>query len=521
MYDKDGCAVYASLDEIKATKVQRAARNIQPQQKTKFRAPGGESSQTVNALVLLIGYSDLPFSKSKADFDMLFNQVGYSENGALGSVRDFYLEDSYGQFDVNFTVAGPFTAANTMKYYGEDISGNDAHVLNLVKEAVIFASNAGIDFTQFDNDSDGYLDNIHVVYAGHGQENGGVSTDAIWAHTGYFDQSEDFPIDGKILWHYSCASELRGSSNSTINTIGVHTHELGHNMFYAPDFYDANGTIGGSYLGTGYWDLMSSGSWNGPDKNGSCPAHTNMYQKIVNGWVNPVELTGTQTIVDMLNSSENPVAYVVKTPVENDYYVLENRQKIGFDSNIPGHGLLIYHASLTDDNIIKNTVNNTHPQKMYPVCASANGNPGNSYSSYGKIDSDGCPFPGYFGITEFTAETLPSFIAWNGLSANGKLVDITENSELISFNFVNMADDIRFLPNSEIAIYPNPLKRGECLNFDIQSDRANLAVYSLAGIQISEEVISNGSHTINLPTGVYLLKLTENGNIKTSKLVVQ
>jgi len=133
-------------------------------------------------VMILIGFTDLAFTKTQTDFNNLMNQVGYNANGATGSVKDFYLENSYNQFNVTTTVAGPYTASNTMAYYGANTggSGTDIRPRELVTEAVNLA-NPDVNYADFDNDNDGTVDGVYIIYAGYGEE-AGASANAIWAH---------------------------------------------------------------------------------------------------------------------------------------------------------------------------------------------------------------------------------------------------------------------------------------------------------------------------------------------------
>ena len=386
------------------------------------------------AICALIGYQDKPFTRTVADFELLMNQAGYMLNGARGSVRDFYKENSYGKLDLIVTVVGPYTAANDMKYYGaKDGNRNDVNARALAQEAANFAFNSpGINPADYDNDGDGTIDTFHFIYAGYGQEAGG-GDDCIWAHKWTFPSVLTFGT--KRLSIYSCSPEFRNNSGSNITNIGVICHELCH-VFGAPDYYDTNDATGGSFSGTGSWDLMAGGSWNGPSGNsGASPAHINMYQKIVFGWVTPTELTAETTVSGMLNSAENPVAYTVKTATEGEYFILENRQKVKFDEYLPGSGLLIYRVSASARG---NTVSNTtHPQQVYPVCASSTvAIPNSEPASYGNINSAGCPFPGLSGNTAFSDYTVPSTRAWNGNNTSKPITGITEENRLISFSFM-------------------------------------------------------------------------------------
>ncbi|GHT15137.1 hypothetical protein FACS189426_22430 [Bacteroidia bacterium] len=463
LYDKNKYIVYATTDEAgnmvpsntiaknislrsasseaELKKIQKKLRYSSAQIKArnevwnmlKTEQPGLRSSVgTAHAICALIEFPDKPMGKTQEDFEKLMNQAGYNASGAEGSVKDFYRENSYGQLDLVVTVVGPYTASKNWAYYGEnDTERNDSdkHAQELAMEAANFAFNdPNINPADYDNDGDGYIDTFHFIYAGNGEESG-AGSDAIWAHKYGFNT---ISFGNKKLRDYSCSPELRGSISTSITHIGVICHELCH-IFGAPDFYDANTEEGGEYEGTGNWDLMARGSWN---NNGASPAHINMYQKIQLGWVNPVILNSPQIISNMPNSAQNTVAYRIDTPVSGEYYILENRQKIGFDKAIPGTGLLIYHVSLTGRDITTNTVNSTHPQKMYPVCASSNvGIPSAVSYAYGSINSAGCPFPGSSGKTAFSDYTIPAAFTWRGDKILKPLTDIQERNNLISFRF--------------------------------------------------------------------------------------
>ena len=175
-------------------------------------------------ICILIGFKDKAFTKTKTDFDNLFNQVGYNAGGATGSVKDFYLENSYNQFNLTVDVAGPYTASQNMSYYGaNDASGNDVRPRELVLEAINFADPT-VNFANYDNDNDGTVDGVYIIYAGYGEEAGG-GANAIWAHAW---QISPVVRDGKTISKYSCSAELRGSSGTTITAIGVICHEFGH-----------------------------------------------------------------------------------------------------------------------------------------------------------------------------------------------------------------------------------------------------------------------------------------------------
>jgi M6 family metalloprotease-like protein len=384
------------------------------------------------ALCVLMEYPDMPMVKTKQNFDNLLNQAGYSHDGAIGSVRDFYYENSYGQMTLAITVAGPYTAAHSHRDYG-DRSGSYGGA-DLAREAITAAYADGIDLHEFAG-AGGSLETFHVIFAGHGSESSADPTD-IWSHK--WALSSPLTLGGVTAYVYSCSPELRKATGTNITHIGVICHELCH-VFGAPDYYDTDGGTGGSFEGTGDWDLMANGMWNGPTEElwGSVPAHINMFQKIQYGWVTPVELTGSQNVIDMPNSVSSPAAYVIKAGGNGEQYILENRQRAGFDGQVPGHGLLIYHAHASLMNITGNTVNARHPQQLYPVCASASiAKPNADPKSYGSINSAGCPFPGTSGKSYLTDATIPMSFSWTtGEGIQSPITDITETGGKISFGY--------------------------------------------------------------------------------------
>ncbi len=376
-------------------------------------------------ICILIGFTDKAFTKTQADFNSLFN-------GATGSVKHYYLENSYNQFNLTVDVAGPYTASQNMAYYGaNNTSGNDVNPRALVIEAINLAD-PDVDYAEYDNDNDGWVDGIYIIYAGYGEEAGG-GDDAIWAHA----WSLAYPLtkDGVKLQRYSCSSELRGSYGTNITNIGVICHEFGH-VLGAPDYYDTNYGTGGQYEGTGDWDMMAGGSWN---NYGATPAHHNGYTKTkIYNWA-PVFILNQPASVTIEQATFNSTSfYQINTTTANEYFLIENRQQQGFDAYIPGHGMIIYHVHATiNQSFNNNSINVTHPQKMYPVCASATVDPTSDPSSYGYINSQGCAWP-TSSKTSFTDQTLPSSKSWAGNNTNKQITNIVRNSvnKTVSFDFM-------------------------------------------------------------------------------------
>ena len=429
-------------------------------------------------IVALIGFSDKPFSLSTENFDNLLNQAGYTGTvgtvigNGNGSVKDYFKEVSYGTLDFSFTVFGPFTAQQPLTYYENNNPNGYTNIRNMVRwilnEKII--KEAKVDFRDYDLDNNKALDGFHFIFAGRGAENGAKS---IWSHAGHITNPEIIN-NGVKLSRYSCSPELTidnpATANKVINTIGVVCHEMTH-CLGAADFYDTDyKETGGEYPGCGNWCLMSSGCYNGTaiqgasGTSGNTPSHQNIFVKIQFGWVKPIILSTPGYVAGMPNAAENPYAFRVNTKTDKEYYLLENRQQVGFDSKIPGKGLLVYHVHKEINNA-GNCINCGHPQKMYVVAASRNTQmPSATVSSYGSINNANCTFPNG-GKTSFTDDTTPAMLSWANELTEKPITNITHNIQdgLIGFDFmgggdinIGISEYEKTLGTNSIQIVPNP-----------------------------------------------------------------
>ncbi len=375
-------------------------------------------------LLLLVNYSDTKPTFSRQDFDRMMNEKGY---GGIGSFRDYYLEQSYGKLDIDVTVTDWITLPKPKGTYGPDGAPYMIYdALSLVTDT--------LNLKDYDNDGDGILDGLAVIHQGTGQEASANAND-IWSHSAIiYGQT----FDGVSVRRYTIEPELLAKN---ISTIGVICHEFGHALG-APDFYDTDyASSGGEFCGTGVWDLLGSGAWSGDQ--GSRPTGVNGWQKYVWGWTDPVTLDADTVVTDMPAADHQPVAYRMETGMPGDYFYMENRQNTGvFDGSLPGHGLIVYHVNegIVKDKLISNDINATYPQGLYTVCANAQADPDNMPSSFGAVNTDECPFPGSFGCTEFSDNTLPSAMSLDGRSSYRQISNITEENGKISFSFTHMEE---------------------------------------------------------------------------------
>ena len=395
--------------------------SVQKSRQSFRRSPSQPAIGQRRILVILMEYPDKKFVKTGDDFDNLFNQVGYNDDQAQGSVRDFFYRSSYGQLVLSCDVFGPYQSAYRMSHYGQNqgLNGNDKNPTDLFEEAIKKVAEE-TDLRVYDGDNDGFIDNVHIIYAGYGEEAGGPAN-AIWAHEATF--YEPYEIHGLKIDRYSCASELRENKGNGISRIGPHCHEIGHALG-AMDYYDTDYSDGGSYEGTGCWDIMASGSWN---NDGITPADINPYVKWINyGWIEPRSLPEGEVVISPSDTGRDTY-YVISKGKE--YYLLENRNPQQYADGLPGKGLLVFHVH-ADLESVENEINASSPQMCYVVCAAAKKDiPGNSTKDYGEINSDICPFPGSSNNMEFSAASTPKAFWWDGSDCNISLYDIQLSSD--------------------------------------------------------------------------------------------
>lgn len=347
------------------------------------RLPGKDDKSVFQgkkkAPVILAYFSDKSFSKDdesiKAFYNDVLNKEGFSQYGAAGSVHDYFSVMSRGAFDLSFDVIGPVKVSKSATYYGgpSAIMGGTDHIGEFITEAIKNAdAQYDIDWTKYDWDGDGEVEQVFVLYAGYGQATGGP-TGTIWPNAWTLDealQNQDgnggFSLDGVYINQYACANELYLNSGNTPMGLGVFCHEFSHCMGL-PDMYD---TSYGTTPTMGDWDLLASGSYNGPQGTGWCPAGWTSYERAYAGWLDLTELKEGDKIAGITSlDDENGQAYVIYNDNHKDeYYLLENHKNNGWDAYTPEGGLLVIHVDydkkLFDNNIV-NTRGEFTPAEGY------------------------------------------------------------------------------------------------------------------------------------------------------------
>lgn len=339
-------------DEVTAQR-RAAVRRAQAQGRQKRmlrKAQANNAFQgTKKGLIILVQFTD---SKFKSGHDLalyrrIANDENYSGNNFRGSIKDYFKVQSHGQFELDFDVAGICQLQHPYAYYGKNNSQKeDVKPGEMVAEACLWAHEHGFDFSKYDWNGDGEVDQVFVLYAGHGEASY-KDANTVWPHMFYLsasDYGKPLSLDGVTVDTYACSSELNGDGN--LDGIGTFCHEFSHCMGF-PDLYD---TSYAGWFGMGDFDLMCSGSYNGDSK---CPAGYSAYEKAECGWLTLKDMTNIEqetSIVGVQPMSADGDAYIIKNKGhEDEYYILENRQKTGWDSYLPASGLMITHVDYDAD----------------------------------------------------------------------------------------------------------------------------------------------------------------------------
>jgi len=456
------------------------------------------STGTQNFLVLMVEFSDVTFSNTVTDFDNLMNQSNY---GGIGSFQDFYYQNSYGLLTVNTLVDGIYQATNTHDYYGQnDGDGNDMNVGELIS-SIIVAAEDYIDFTQFDNDGDGVVDAVYVIYAGTGEASSGNAND-IWPHA---SSITPITVDGVTVEGYACSNELAGGYMVGIGTI---CHEFGHSLSL-PDFYDTDYSgSGGQAEGTGSWDCMAGGAYNG---NEASPACHNPISKELLGWMSSTKINENGFYV-VQATTQNDIAYLVEDITATEGFYLENRQWEGFDYELPGHGMLIYHCDYDyfASHLYSNDINNDPYHQGFDL-----------EEADGEIYSEGSDaFPGSSSNTSFTDNSNPSSVLWSGYNLGYPIENIAELGGNIQFNidgFLSLVEKT----NNNVQVFPTIAN--DFISIISNELISKIEIINIQGQVVQNYLINNNQIQLNirdLKNGTYFIKTSTNNGTSVSKIIV-
>jgi len=361
------------------------------------------SHGAVRGLVVLVQFQDVKSTVTAADVDALFNQEGFRGHGNACSVRDYFRTMSNGKLDFSCDVVGPITLSHERSYYAQNL---------LVEEAMDAAVKTGIDLTRYDSKGEKILDAVTFLYAGPTQYK-----DELWPHN-----SEVTLYYGPMETRYYMLTSM-GKSASQL-TIGTICHELGHMLCRFADLYDYGDQDGDheESEGIGVYCLMGSGNHL---NSGHTPAPICAYWRDLARWCDPIDIRAPGDYVVRHGDYGHVLRY--RTDKENEYFLVENRARIGFDEHLPAAGLAVYHCDILGSNEHAKG----SPKKHYQ-CAllqadgqlhlEHNCDRGSAGDLYGET-------PG----VALSDATNPSSKLWSGVGSGLMISRITKPGEVMSF----------------------------------------------------------------------------------------
>jgi len=399
--------------------------------------------ENFRGLVILIDFADRQFASENPQefYTQMFsteNLTGFHDPvtdrdvNCPGSVRDYFNDQSDGIFNPPFDVYGPYTSSrNANECYANSTS---------IFTTALKRANNDVDYSQYDNNNDGLVDMVYFLVAGYSAASNGSSSGYLWPHASnlYYRRIN---YDGKWMDRYASSTELYGweSSPSTVTVEGIGTvcHEFSH-VLGLPDFYDTDyEESGGESHHPGGWDLMAGGS----DYNyGRYPVGYTFFERYALGWAHPKTITreGSYSL-EAVNASRE--GYILRSPVNNEFFTIENRQQTSWDTYLPGHGMIVTRVDSTNTSVWYNNTLNCNPNHNYFEMLRA----GNTTS--GDLASD--PFPGTKGIPMITNVSNPNLTTWAGKENDFNIVNIVEKNGIITFNVVEDGNIQRLVEDFE------------------------------------------------------------------------
>lgn len=367
-------------------------------------------------LIILVEFSDRKFELEdvRQKMEVMVNQKNYSENGSSGSVNDYFYDNSMGKFDPTFDVVGPVN----IDFRQTDAKQTDnAHQLAM---AACMAANNLVNFKDYDLDADNQVDMVYFIFAGGGSHVAGNNTNYLWPHASTLPA--ELILDGVSFGRYACSVELNGLEGSHIQDgIGTIVHEFSH-VLGLKDYYDTDyGKSGGESEHPNTWSVMASGSYFNKSKT---PCGYSLYERYALGWAVPEIISGNGIYtLSPLHSSNK--GYRINSAIEQEFFLLENRQESKWDEYLPGYGMLVFRVDSTNIDAWTSNKINTNPEHMYYELLRAR----KATKGTAVVDSNGDPFPGSSNITSLTNQTSPSLSSWSGLQTETVLTEIKESAD--------------------------------------------------------------------------------------------
>ena len=473
------------------------------QGKPKFSVGGSNEESGVPAIgsrripIILVEFKDKKFNNTR---DQIINAMLTGNE----SVGQYFRDQSNGLYEPEFDVYGIYTLSQNRQYYGGNSNGYDQRLGAMVSEACEKAAAAGVSFSPYDTNSDDYCDVVIVIYAGVGEAQASTThPEAIWPCNWDLASASYYGMGGNGAFRpnsgdpyvntFAVFNELHGSNDNTttIDGIGTFCHEFGH-CLGLPDFYD---TGNGGHYGLGDWDIMCLGCYN---NDGFTPPGYSAYEKVFMGWINYVTPNPgtyyTLPVFNQKNAATDKALCLVSDLNPNEFFVIENRRKQGWDRYAPASGIMITHVVYSADRWAANTPNNENIQLMSLMTAD------NTWSYYNE-STDLWP---QSGKTEFTDSSTPA--AKLNMRANGSIVSSAGYlGKPVTEMVINQDGTASFWYMKGAASNPIISVSAETIDLgDVMLNTSGTATFNVMGQALTGDV----TLTLNDPNGVFSINPT-------------
>jgi M6 family metalloprotease-like protein len=409
-------------------------------------AQASPNTGTQRSLVILVKFTDQePLGSSRAQWGTRFF-------GSANSIKDYYGEVSYGKLNLAPAAESHGTANDgvvgwlALNRKHPNTAGNTGTANRLLTRDAVRAADRYVNFKSFDKNGDGYLSTkeLHVTVVVAGQEAAsGARGRSVWTHQWSLFGSERPTLDGVVFgdWEHGGGYTQFGEWHKDhMATIGIMVHEIGHDL-NLPDLYDTDL----SSEGVGEWSVMATGCWlELPGaKPGSMPSHPDAFSKSYEGWLTPQRVSGRQEITSIpqaetsataiqLRNNPNGVDWTwFESPGSGEYFLIENRQRVGYDAALPGSGLLVWHIDETQT--AGYNANDDEARKLVDLEeADGQRDLDTNRDDGGNRGDAGDPYPGTSNNTLFNANSKPNSRLYGGARSGVTIAGISGSSSRMS-----------------------------------------------------------------------------------------
>lgn len=464
------------------------------------------------------------------EFYNRLNQVGYNKNGHVGSVRDYFVDQSSGLFVPVYDVY-LVNVPNTLTSYSSNVDQFVVDALTAFKNKY-----PNVDVTKYDADNNGEVDVVAVIFAGARSQYGlsGQQYALKWKSTPQL-------IGGKKFDKYFITAQMEDSRN--IKNIGSFVHEFGHVLGLADHYsvYNSNTSFTTQYQGAHAWDVMATGMYN---NSGATPPSYSAFEKNFLGWMDYTSLDTVQKVTVIPPLQESNVAY--KIPVSgrpDEWFILENRQLTKWDSYLPNHGMLIWHIDYVASVWNSDRVNDTENHQYVDIVEAGNLVVTSYNDGFKATHLKDDSFPGSQNITSYGP-----FKSWGGVDLGVSLYGIMEEENDVCFTtqsgvkvstckvasssssavVVSSSNEISTVPSSSSAVASSSSDKTEAVHLNIDQDSnalKNVAVFDMLGNKLLSKDFRGEKYDIDFRPfagKVLVVRVTQNGRLlKQSRVSVK